>query len=59
MPASMAAAGLEHGGRLGAARARFAGAPEPFIDLSTGINPIPWPVPPLPAAAWARLSEPD
>lgn len=59
MPASMAAAGLEHGGRLGAARARFAGAPEPFIDLSTGINPIPWPVPPLPAAAWARLPEPE
>lgn len=28
----------------------FPGAPEPFIDLSTGINPRPWPYPrPLPA----------
>lgn len=59
MPASMAEAGLEHGGRLGAARARFPGAPEPFIDLSTGINPVPWPVPPLPPAAWTRLPEPE
>jgi cobalamin biosynthetic protein CobC len=31
---------LEHGGDLAAARARFPGAPEPFIDLSTGINPF-------------------
>lgn len=50
---------LEHGGRLGAARRRFPGAPEPFIDLSTGINPIPWPVPPLPPEAWTRLPEPE
>jgi cobalamin biosynthetic protein CobC len=55
----MAQDGLEHGGRLGAARRRFAGAPEPFIDLSTGINPRPWPVPALPPAAWARLPEPE
>jgi cobalamin biosynthetic protein CobC len=32
-----------HGGRLSAARRRFAGAPEPWIDLSTGINPHRWP----------------
>jgi cobalamin biosynthetic protein CobC len=31
---------LFHGGDLGAA-APFSGAPEPFIDLSTGINPYP------------------
>src|SRR6476661_1427893 len=36
---------LFHGGDLGAARRRFPGAPEPFIDLSTGINPYPYPVP--------------
>jgi cobalamin biosynthetic protein CobC len=30
-----------HGGRLAAARARFPGAPRPWIDLSTGINPYP------------------
>ncbi|PHK94264.1 threonine-phosphate decarboxylase [Pseudoroseomonas rhizosphaerae] len=55
----MVADGLEHGGRLGAARRRFPGAPEPFLDLSTGINPIPWPVPPLPPTAFARLPEPE
>jgi len=33
------AASLLHGGDLAAARRLFPGAPEPFIDLSTGINP--------------------
>ncbi|MSO80228.1 MAG: threonine-phosphate decarboxylase [Alphaproteobacteria bacterium] len=46
---------IDHGGNLAAARRRFAGAPEPFIDLSTGINPVPWPVPGLPGEALARL----
>ena len=31
-----------HGGRLDAARARYTTAGEPWIDLSTGINPVPW-----------------
>ncbi|MFC7396569.1 threonine-phosphate decarboxylase CobD [Chelatococcus sp. GCM10030263] len=44
-----------HGGDLDAARAAFPGAPEPWLDLSTGINPVPYPLPPLPDAAWARL----
>jgi len=35
---------IPHGGNLAAARARFPGAPDPWIDLSTGINPIPYPV---------------
>ncbi|MFC0409363.1 threonine-phosphate decarboxylase CobD [Roseomonas elaeocarpi] len=48
----------EHGGSLAAARARFPEAPEPWIDLSTGINPWPYPVPPLPPESWARLPEP-
>lgn len=56
---STGAGGLEHGGRLGAARRRFRGAPEPFLDLSTGINPVPWPLPPLPPAAFTRLPEPE
>lgn len=44
-----------HGGDLDAARAAFPGAPEPWVDLSTGINPWPYPLPPIPAEAWTRL----
>ena len=36
---------LLHGGDLAAARRLFPDAPEPFIDLSTGINPNPYPLP--------------
>jgi cobalamin biosynthesis protein CobC len=46
---------LWHGGDLSAARDLFPGAPEPFVDLSTGINPNPYPVPALPADLYARL----
>src|ERR1700743_1624901 len=49
---------LTHGGDLGAARQLFPGAPEPFIDLSTGINPFSYPVPPLRPEVFARLPEP-
>ena len=49
---------LYHGGNLAAARALFPGAPEPWLDLSTGINPQAHPLPPLPPAIWARLPEP-
>jgi cobalamin biosynthesis protein CobC len=48
---------VEHGGDLGAARLAFPGAPEPFIDLSTGINPFPYPIPQLPADLFTRLPE--
>lgn len=41
----------DHGGDLD--RVRRAG--EDWLDLSTGINPQPYPVPPLPAEAWATL----
>ena len=34
-----------HGGRLGAARIAYAQAPQPWIDLSTGINPRSYPAP--------------
>ncbi len=47
-----------HGGDLDAARRLFPDAPEPFIDLSTGINPFSYPVPDLPAGSFARLPEP-
>jgi cobalamin biosynthetic protein CobC len=52
------AAPLAHGGDLGAARKLFPGAPEPFVDLSTGINPFAYPLPPLDPAVFARLPEP-
>ena len=53
------AAELPHGGHLGAARRRFPAAPSPFLDLSTGINPAAYPLPPLAPDIWARLPEPD
>ena len=49
----------EHGGRLAAARLLFPGAPEPFLDLSTGINPVPYHLPRFPADAFTRLPEPE
>jgi cobalamin biosynthetic protein CobC len=50
---------LVHGGDLAAARRLFPAAPEPFIDLSTGINPNPYPLPPLSGDVFARLPESD
>lgn len=49
---------VPHGGDLGAARRQFPGATEPFIDLSTGINPNPYPLPRFPAGLCARLPSP-
>lgn len=49
---------LSHGGDLTAARKLFPGAPEPFLDLSTGINPNPYSLPPLDADLWTKLPEP-
>jgi cobalamin biosynthesis protein CobC len=48
---------LLHGGDLSAARRLFPGAPEPFIDLSTGINPYPYPLPRLAPELFARLPD--
>jgi cobalamin biosynthetic protein CobC len=48
-----------HGGDLGAARGLYPDAPEPWIDLSTGINPLAYPLPALAPDVWARLPEPD
>jgi histidinol-phosphate/aromatic aminotransferase/cobyric acid decarboxylase-like protein len=50
-------ASLRHGGDLTAARALFPNAPEPFIDLSTGINPYAYPLPGLPETLFARLPD--
>src|SRR5689334_22339475 len=50
---------LAHGGEVAAARRLFADAPEPFIDLSTGINPFSYPLPQLPTEVFARLPDPQ
>jgi cobalamin biosynthetic protein CobC len=45
-----------HGGDLADAARRFGPPPAAgWLDLSTGLNPRPYPVPPLPAECWARL----
>jgi cobalamin biosynthetic protein CobC len=46
-----------HGGALEVARQLAPGAPEPWIDLSTGINPHAYPLPDLEPEAWSRLPE--
>jgi cobalamin biosynthesis protein CobC len=47
---------MKHGGDLTEAIARHGGASENWLDLSTGINPRPWPIPQaLPEDAWQRL----
>jgi cobalamin biosynthetic protein CobC len=47
-----------HGGDVAAAKLRFANAPQPWLDLSTGINPVPYPVGELSSEAWTRLPDP-
>ncbi len=49
----------EHGGNLAAAIRRWGIPREDWLDLSTGINPHPWPVPPLPTGILHRLPEED
>jgi cobalamin biosynthesis protein CobC len=49
---------LLHGGDLGAAARLFPDAPKPFLDLSTGINPEPYPLPDFSGETFARLPEP-
>lgn len=47
----------DHGGGIDAAAARFGGRRDAWIDLSTGINPVPYPLPTLPADAWTALPD--
>ena len=46
-----------HGGALDAARRTFPNALEPWLDLSTGINPRPYTVDGLTLADWSRLPD--
>lgn len=46
-----------HGGGLDAAIARFGGERSSWMDLSTGINPSPYPLPKLTCSSWAQLPD--
>lgn len=52
---NMAAALRIHGGRIDIAARLYPSAPRPWIDLSTGINPIAWTVPDIALARYQRL----
>ncbi len=47
----------DHGGGVDAARARWGGTRADWMDLSTGINPIPYPIPAISSGAWADLPD--
>lgn len=46
---------MKHGGDLTQAMAKFGGAADEWLDLSTGINPWPYPIRKLPDSVWQRL----
>ncbi len=48
---------IAHGGRLSEARRLFPSAPQPWLDLSTGINPQAYPLPALSRDCFSRLPE--
>jgi len=48
-----------HGGDLAAAERRWGRPALGWLDLSTGINPHPYPLPPLAPALWTRLPGAD
>jgi len=48
-----------HGGNLFAARRAYPQAPEPWLDLSTGINPYAYPFATPPLERFTRLPQPD
>lgn len=49
----------DHGGDLVSAMGRFGGMPDDWLDLSTGINPVPYPCPNVSARAWTALPTKD
>ncbi|MEM5311939.1 threonine-phosphate decarboxylase CobD [Paraburkholderia sp. JHI869] len=48
---------VAHGGNLHEAAERYGIAWDAWVDLSTGINPHGYPVPPVPPTAWRRLPD--
>ncbi|MFM0592876.1 threonine-phosphate decarboxylase CobD [Paraburkholderia dilworthii] len=55
--AAAATAPAVHGGNLHEAATRYGMPYAQWLDLSTGINPHGYPVPPVPADAWRRLPD--
>lgn len=47
----------DHGGNLDAAIALYGGDRAGWIDLSTGVNPVPYPVPELSPESWTALPD--
>jgi cobalamin biosynthetic protein CobC len=47
----------DHGGGLDAAMAEYGGTRADWIDLSTGINPCPYPLPEFPPYCWTGLPD--
>lgn len=47
----------DHGGGLDAAIKAYGGTRDGWLDLSTGINPVPYPMPALPSDAWTALPD--
>ncbi len=47
----------DHGGGLDQAMAHFGGARADWIDLSTGINPSPYPLPVISPSSWSALPD--
>lgn len=47
----------DHGGGIDAAVSQFGGTRHDWVDLSTGINPIPYPLGELPADLWNALPD--
>ena len=47
----------DHGGGLDAAVARYGGTREDWLDLSTGVNPDPYPIPKFSSDAWTALPD--
>lgn len=47
----------DHGGGLDAAVATFGGTRNSWLDLSTGINPVSYPVKDIAADSWTALPD--
>lgn len=48
---------LDHGGRIDAAAIEYGGNRDDWLDLSTGINPVPYSIPELDNQSWAALPD--